>query len=333
MPGITDLVIVTIALGTALHSTEANVLNRVRRQSQSRDGEVIDNIFNIPITAIQQTSAAAQNLYPDGSSGIDSFFNIPVATLEAVSNLVKNRNTLSQRRPADVSTDIQKRRKEKRDRILAHRQEQRLQHKDPLGLNAFTDLLVGNHGLFSGHGFWGGLHGSLGDHFSSHLSSHFGGHGSSHGHGDGDDQDSFADNQDDSGMSSSSNEANDNVYEVTEEVDEDKSGSGGWFDFNSWLGGHKTSSPSRNQNKIAPRPERRKYSKYVDDQDAPLENKIAPKIDRNNRYRNQYPNSPLENKIAPREDRKYYRRNHGDLPLENRVAPRPEGRSRIVFEY
>ncbi|XP_046615859.1 uncharacterized protein LOC124303098 [Neodiprion virginianus] len=125
MPGIIHLVIVTIALGATLHVTEANVLNRVRRQSQSTDGEVIDNIFNIPITAIQQTSMAAQNLYPDGSSGIDSVFNIPVATLEAISNLIKNRNTLSQRRPADASADIQKRRKEKRDRIHAHRQEQR----------------------------------------------------------------------------------------------------------------------------------------------------------------------------------------------------------------
>ncbi|XP_046595014.1 uncharacterized protein LOC107219056 isoform X1 [Neodiprion lecontei] len=142
------------------------------------------------------------------------------------------------------------------------------------------------------------------------------------------------DNQDDSAIaiSSSSNDANDNVYEVTEEVDEDKSGSGGWFDFTSWLGGHKTSSPQRNRNKIAPRPDRRKYGRYDDEQDAPLENKIAPKFDRNNRYRNQYPNRPLENKIAPREDRTYNRRNYADLPLENRVAPRREGRSRIVFE-
>lgn len=76
---------------------------------------------------------------------------------------------------------------------MAHRKAQRLQHNDPLGVNALTDLLVGNHGLFSGHGGWGGHINSISDHltssFGSHISSHFGGHGGSHGDGGSHDHD------------------------------------------------------------------------------------------------------------------------------------------------
>lgn len=133
----------------------------------------------------------------------------------------------------------------------------------------------------------------------------------------------------DESSSSSSNSGifNNNGYEVTEDVDEDRKGWGGWFDFSNFFGG--SSSGSRAQNKIAPRPDRRngRYS----EQDAPLENKVAPKNDRRNNRRDY--ERPLENKIAPNYDRRNYQRRYSDQTQQDRAAPRREGRDRFVFEH
>ncbi|XP_048512073.1 uncharacterized protein LOC125501116 isoform X2 [Athalia rosae] len=301
---ISNLVFAVLAVGMVTDmAVVANIHRRFRRQSEGDNGEIIDNIFNIPITAIRQTAAAAQSIYPEGSSSIDSVFNIPVATLEAVGSLVKNRNALAQRRPMDsMLSDYQKRRKERKDRLHAKRQGQRLQQNDPFGVNALTDLLVGDRGFFSGHGSWGGhLHDSLKNVASA----------------------------------SSSSISDNDGYEVTEEPEDRRKGWGSWFDFGNIFGGQSSSSANRERNKVAPRPDRRKYGRY-EDQDAPLENKIAPKNSRTDHRRNYaYDQRPLENKIAPKDDRRYYQRKYNSDPrIQDRAAPRQrQARDRFVFEH
>ncbi|XP_048512072.1 uncharacterized protein LOC125501116 isoform X1 [Athalia rosae] len=344
---ISNLVFAVLAVGMVTDmAVVANIHRRFRRQSEGDNGEIIDNIFNIPITAIRQTAAAAQSIYPEGSSSIDSVFNIPVATLEAVGSLVKNRNALAQRRPMDsMLSDYQKRRKERKDRLHAKRQGQRLQQNDPFGVNALTDLLVGDRGFFSGHGSWGGhLHDSLSEHlsnkfqFGSQLVSHFAGHGSAHGgsHGDGDQGNDDHDDVGENVASASSSSISDNDgYEVTEEPEDRRKGWGSWFDFGNIFGGQSSSSANRERNKVAPRPDRRKYGRY-EDQDAPLENKIAPKNSRTDHRRNYaYDQRPLENKIAPKDDRRYYQRKYNSDPrIQDRAAPRQrQARDRFVFEH
>ncbi|KAK1131089.1 hypothetical protein K0M31_017386 [Melipona bicolor] len=142
-------------------SQDAVVLERTKRQdNESGDGHVIDSIFNIPITALKQTAAAAQSFNPGNSEAIDSVLKIPVSTLEAVGNLVKA--TTGQRlQNAEGLQRIRDIRQERRDRILAQRERQRSQreqhqqqrfkqqmikrnvknnNKDPFGLNALSLL-------------------------------------------------------------------------------------------------------------------------------------------------------------------------------------------------
>ncbi|KAJ8679333.1 hypothetical protein QAD02_015120 [Eretmocerus hayati] len=67
----------------------------VRGKREPDNVAVIDSIFNIPISAIKQTSVAAKNLSPENSATIDSVLKIPVTTLEAVSDLIKNRRPIT----------------------------------------------------------------------------------------------------------------------------------------------------------------------------------------------------------------------------------------------
>lgn len=51
--------------------------SRVRRQNPpAQNGELIDNIFNIPITAIRQTAAAAQVFSPENTQTIDNIVKV-----------------------------------------------------------------------------------------------------------------------------------------------------------------------------------------------------------------------------------------------------------------
>ncbi|OAD61236.1 hypothetical protein WN48_00555, partial [Eufriesea mexicana] len=251
-------------------------LQRTKRQDvQDGGGHVIDSIFNIPITAIRQTAAAAQSFSPQNSQAIDSVLKIPVSTLEAVGTLVKA--TSDQRRlNAD---ELQRIRQEKRDRILAQRERQRLQReqqqqqrlqqqhdkrnikinkKNPFGLNALS-VLVSNHGLL------GSIQGPFGGH---------GGHGGTHG-----------------GQPGSGG------YEVHEQVEEDTNYS--WHGVTAGIGTYYGSRPSNTritiQNKIAPRDEM--LNRYPYD-DTRIQNKIAPNV------RLDYEDDPpLQNKVAPRNNR------------------------------
>lgn len=111
---------------------------------------------------------------------------IPLSTLEAVGDLVKNTNEQRWQN----AEEIQRARQERRDRLMALKEQKRRrkeeirdqrleqqqqqkkkrivrhQRKDPFGLNALGDLLVGHHVSYTGghrlHGH--SLHGILGGH-------------------------------------------------------------------------------------------------------------------------------------------------------------------------
>ncbi|XP_015181508.1 PREDICTED: uncharacterized protein LOC107069065 isoform X2 [Polistes dominula] len=167
-----------VALVTALDDAgyqqqQQNYGDRVEQNG----GGVIDKIFNIPITAVKQTSLVAQSFTPENKQMIDNVFQIPISTLEAVSDLVKS-TTAQRRENADV---IQKRRQDRRDRLSSQREEQKLRKEqiqnerlrrkssrypkhqnDPFGLNTLTKILIGNHGsheIINGNGY-GQQHGS-----------------------------------------------------------------------------------------------------------------------------------------------------------------------------
>ncbi|KZC04345.1 hypothetical protein WN55_02707, partial [Dufourea novaeangliae] len=256
---------------------------RIKRQSDSQQGgSVIDNIFNIPITAIRQTGAAAQTFTPENSQAIDSILQIPIQTLEAVGNLVKS--TSGQR--ALNSEEFQRIRQERRDRLVAQRERQRQQrdqiqqqrlkqqqikrtikfpHKDPFGLNALSNLLVGNHGLLGSFGGHGGHGGHMGIH---------GGHGGTMNNGQ-------------------------HTYEVHENIDEDSSYI--WHGITAGIGTYHGSKPTSTvttiTNKIAPKDHKSIKYNYEDriqnklpttdikdpldyEDDPPIRNKIAPKSNR-----------------------------------------------------
>ncbi|XP_011701877.1 PREDICTED: uncharacterized protein LOC105458275 isoform X2 [Wasmannia auropunctata] len=264
--------------------------SRVRRQD-AQSGQLIDNIFNIPITALRQTASAAQIISPENMQTIDSILKIPVSTLEAVGALVKTTREQRQRIPENIQA-----RQDRRERILALKeqkrkrkeeiQNQRLeqlkrpvrQYKDPLGLNALSDLLVGHRagGLFGHHSGLGGIHGLHGNRKIGHH-----GHGIHHGiHGGHRPQ---------------------HTYEVHEDVNEDTSFSwhGLTAGFGSFTGTRPSSTSIKIENKVAPKEKRQKISKYPSD-NVNLQNKIV-KI-RNKPIR-KYDDPPLENKIAPRNGR------------------------------
>ncbi|KAK2584619.1 hypothetical protein KPH14_006969 [Odynerus spinipes] len=278
------------------------------RLAQNQD--VIDKIFNIPITAVKQSAEAVQSFSPERKQAIDNVFQIPIATLEAVGNLVKS--TSAQR--LQNADEIQKKRQERRDRIQAQKEEQRLRreqiqnerlqkkasryprhhHRDPLGLNSLTKFFIGHDGLFykpnklcsifGDHQTWSsGGHGSHGSH---------GGHGSHAlrrqlrspvgmllvGESSRDNKYYFTGGQ---GIHSSSS-----TYEVNEEVDEGNGPSVGTF-----LGLFSSQPKDQIQNKIAP---------WQGERDSTLEQSGTRRMDKS-RFR--YEELPLENKIAPRSDR------------------------------
>ncbi|KAK9297076.1 hypothetical protein QLX08_009095 [Tetragonisca angustula] len=294
--------VVVSAIVCVVASQDAMILERTKRQDNaSGDGGVIDSIFNIPITALKQTAAAAQSFNPGNSEAIDSVLKIPVSTLEAVGNLVKA--TSGQRR--QNAEGLQRIRQERRDRVLAQRERQRFQreqhqqqrfkqqmikrniknkNKDPFGLNALS-LLVSNHGIlgsiqgaFGGYSGGGGGHGSHGSH-GSHGG--HGGHGSQGIHG---------------GQGSTGG------YEVHETIEEDTNYSwhGITAGFGTFSGSRPTSAHISVQNKIAPKDER--PIKYHDD--PPIQNKIAPSTGNELDYED---DPPLENKIAPKSNRISFR--------------------------
>ncbi|CAL1685329.1 unnamed protein product [Lasius platythorax] len=258
--------------------------NRVRRQDPSaQNGQLIDNIFNIPITAIKQTAAAAQVFSPENTQTIDNIVKIPISTLEAVGTLVK---TTTEQRQQNAER-IRNSRQEMRERLMAIKEQKRKRkqeiqdqqsqltrivrhyHKDPLGLNAWSNLLFGHHagGLLGHHSGLGGIHGIHG----SHSHGIHGGHGNRPQH----------------------------TYEVHEDVNEDTSFS--WHGLTAGIGSFHGIRPSSTaikiENKIAPQEKRQKVPKYPS-VDVNYQNKIT-KIT-NKPIREYDDDSPIENKIAPR---------------------------------
>ncbi|XP_070163209.1 uncharacterized protein [Polyergus mexicanus] len=254
--------------------------SRVRRQdSSAQNGRLIDNIFNIPITAIRQTAAVAQVFSPENTQTIDNIVKIPVSTLEAVGTLVKATTDLRQQNAERIRN-----RQEWRERLMAIKeqerkrrqeiQDQRTQltrvvrhyHRDPFGLNAWSDLLFGHHSRLGGvhrlHGSHGGLHG----------------HGS---HG---------------GLLGNRPQ---HTYEVHDDVNKDTSFSwhGLTAGYGSFHGTRPSSTAIKIENKIAPQQERQKIPKYPN-VDVNSQNKIA-RI-RNKPIREYDDDSPIQNKIAPR---------------------------------
>ncbi|GAB1865849.1 hypothetical protein CAJAP_06928 [Camponotus japonicus] len=262
--------------------------SRVRRQNPpAQNGELIDNIFNIPITAIRQTAAAAQVFSPENTQTIDNIVKIPISTLEAVGTLVKT-STEQRQNPERIRN-----RQERRERLMAIKeqkrkrkqeiQDQQLQltrvvrhyQKDPLGLNAWSDLLFGHHSRLAGiRRLHGGLHGH------GILGSHGGLLGNRPQH----------------------------TYEVHEDVNEDTSFSwhGLTAGFASLHGTRPSSTAIKIENKIAPQEKRQKSPKYPSF-DTNSQNKIT-KI--RNKLIHEYDDdsSEIENKIAPK--------------IENKIAPR-----------
>ncbi|XP_072746890.1 uncharacterized protein [Anoplolepis gracilipes] len=256
--------------------------NRVRRQeSSAQNGQLIDNIFNIPITAIRQTAVAAQVFSPENSQTIDSIIKIPVSTLEAVGKLVK---TTTQQR--QQNTERIRNRQERRERLMAIKEEKRKRkqeiqepqsqltrvvrhHKDPFGLNAWTDLLFGHHSKLGGirrfhgsHGLHGhGLHGSHGQHFGNRPQ---------------------------------------HTYEVHEDINEDTSfcWHGLTAGFGSFQGTRPSSTSIKIENKIAPQERRQTLPPKYPSVDVNSQNKIT-KI-KNKLIGEYHDDSPIENKIAPR---------------------------------
>jgi len=108
-----------------------------------------------------------------------NYLQIPVSTLEAVGTLVKTTREQRERNPENIRA-----RQERRERILEQKRKRkeeiqlqhqlkrtvRQHHKDPLGLNALSALLVGHHagGLFGHHSGLGGIHGFHGGHKIGH---------------------------------------------------------------------------------------------------------------------------------------------------------------------
>ncbi|EFN87764.1 hypothetical protein EAI_13400 [Harpegnathos saltator] len=257
---------------------------------------LLGDTYGIPITAIKQTATVAQVFSPENTQTIDSVFKIPVATLEAVGSLVKS--TAEQRQQnAEI---IQKNRQERRDRLVARKEQkwkrkeeilnQRFtqqqvnrvvrHHKDPLGLDALSDFLVGHHGLLSGH--YSGLLDPLGlGGGHRHRKGHHGLHG---GHG--------------SHVQNILGNRPQNTYEVHEDVNEDTTFS--WHGLTAGFGSFfNTRPPNTNikiENKVAPKEKKEKTSKYSSD-DVDLYNKVAKMKNKPEREDN---GPPLENKIAPR---------------------------------
>nr|XP_012232160.1 PREDICTED: uncharacterized protein LOC105677858 [Linepithema humile] len=276
---------------------------RVRRQNAPvQNGQLIDNIFNIPITAIRQSAAAAQVISPENTETIDNIIKIPVSTLEAVGTLVK---TATEQRRLNAE-NIRNARQERRERLAAIKeqkrkrkeeiQNQRLQqqltrvvrhHKDSFGLNAWSDFLIGHHGFFDGHqtgGHLGNRHKPGGIH-KPHEG--HGGHGhGSHGHGGHGGHGGHEGNQPNQ------------TYAVHENVNEDTSFS--WHGLTAGFGTLYGTRPSNTdviiENKIAPKQRKQKVFKYQsnyehsDDAIAKIKNKPG----------REYDEPPLENKIAPR---------------------------------
>lgn len=248
--------------------------SRVRRQdSSSQSGQLIDSIFNIPITAIRQTASAIQIISPGNTQRIDSIVKIPVSTLQAVGTLVKTTREQGQQIPDNIQA-----RQERRERILALKEQKRKRkeeiqnqrllqqqlkrtvrhHKDPLGLNALSDLLVGHHvgGLLGHHSGLGGIH-------RGHKIGHglhkpqFIHHGIHDGHLGNRPQ---------------------HTYEVHEDINEDTSFSwhGLTAGFGTFTGIRPSSTSIKIENKVAPK-EKIKNKLAHGEYDDPLENKIAPR--------------------------------------------------------
>nr|XP_031839619.1 uncharacterized protein LOC116430087 [Nomia melanderi] len=269
---------------------------RIKRQTgPDEGGHVIDHIFNIPITAIRQTAVAAQGFVPETSQTIGNVLQIPISTLEAVGNLVKS--TSGQR--AQNAEEYQRIRQERRDRLAAQRERQRQQrdqiqqqrlkqqqtkrtikfsNKDPFGLNALSNLLVGNHGLFGSYGGHGGHGGHMGH--GGH-----GGHGGNGNHGVHGGQGSVNNGQ--------------HTYEVHENVEEDTSYT--WHGLTAGIGTYHGSRPTSTfttiQNKIAPKDRKPIVYNYENR----IQAEAAPNTGVNNRL--EYEDPPIENKIAPRSNR------------------------------
>ncbi|KAL0134421.1 hypothetical protein PUN28_001302 [Cardiocondyla obscurior] len=271
--------------------------SRTRRQiTPTQNGQLIDDIFNIPITAIRQTSSAAQIISPENTQTIDNLFKIPVSTLEAVGALVKsareqrqqnleNNQTFQQRRERILALKQQKR-KRKEDIYNQRLMQQRLKrtvkqhHSDPFGLNALSSLLVGHHagGILGHHsGLGGGIHG-LGNHRIGHrLHGHKIHHGGHFGN------------------------RPQHTYEVHEDVNEDTSFSwhGLTAGISSLYGTRPSTSSIKIENKIAPKEKRQKVLKYPSG-DVNPQNKLTKIRSKPSRG---YDEPPLENKIAPRSGR------------------------------
>ncbi|KYN23499.1 PREDICTED: uncharacterized protein LOC108758252 [Trachymyrmex cornetzi] len=253
--------------------------SRVRRQdSSAQSGHLIDNIFNIPITAIRQTASAVQIISPGNTQRIDSIVKIPVSTLQAVGTLVKTTREQGQQIPDNIQA-----RQERRERILALKEQKRkrkeeiqnqrllqqqlkrtVRHhqKDPLGLDALSNLLIGHHagGLLGHHSRLGGIHRLHRGHKIGHGLHKPGIHHGIH--------DAHLGNHPQ------------HTYEVHEDINEDTSFS--WHGLIAGFGTFTGIRPSSTSIKI--------------------ENKVAPKENIKNKLTQEY-YDPLENKIAPRNGR------------------------------
>ncbi|XP_018055945.1 PREDICTED: uncharacterized protein LOC108692277 isoform X2 [Atta colombica] len=227
----------------------------------------------IPITAIRQTASAVQIISPGNTQRIDSIVKIPVSTLQAIGTFVKTTREQGQQIPDNIQA-----RQERRERILALKEQKRkrkeeiqnqrllqqqlkrtVRHhqKDPLGLNAWSNLLVGHHadgllGHYSGlggrrhrdHKIGQGLH-KPGIHHGIH-----GGYLGNHPQ---------------------------HTYEVHENVNEDTSFSwhGLTAGFSTFTGIRPSNISIKIENKVAPKENIK--NKLAQEYDDPLENKIAPR--------------------------------------------------------
>ncbi|XP_015181507.1 PREDICTED: uncharacterized protein LOC107069065 isoform X1 [Polistes dominula] len=287
-----------VALVTALDDAgyqqqQQNYGDRVEQNG----GGVIDKIFNIPITAVKQTSLVAQSFTPENKQMIDNVFQIPISTLEAVSDLVKS-TTAQRRENADV---IQKRRQDRRDRLSSQREEQKLRKEqiqnerlrrkssrypkhqnDPFGLNTLTKILIGNHGIFNKPSQICSIFGNYQNWFGGGLgsSNHDNNHGSSHGGHEG----SHGGSHEIINGNGYGQQHGSNMYQVHEIVDEGNHQSIGTFFGQFSL----NTSKDQIRNKIAPSKEHNYY---------PISDRISTK------RKNRYYEPPLENKIAPRNSR------------------------------
>ncbi|XP_001604827.2 uncharacterized protein LOC100121233 isoform X2 [Nasonia vitripennis] len=128
----------------------------VRGKRQQSGASLIDSIFNIPITAIKQTSQAAQTLSPGNAGAIESVLKIPVSTLEAVGNLIKNRQQnryqttpLSTTRPnrrydVDQVNEVERRRRDEYKRRVEAQREQQRRWQEQLNRRRMDQLIQHN---------------------------------------------------------------------------------------------------------------------------------------------------------------------------------------------